>query len=594
KDNRANGRDKAYSFMLRTRIPGGQLTADQYLVHDELADRFANHTLRITTRQCFQLHGVLKGDIKASIQALDQALITSLGACGDLVRNVMCCPAPVHDPIRAEIEQVTRAISDHLLPRTRAYHEIWLEGEKVVSGREQAEEEPIYGKTYLPRKFKIAVAYPGDNCVDVFTQDIGLIAVAEDGRLAGFNVVVGGGMGMSHTKPDTFPRLADLLGFVPPEQVLPLVETIVLVQRDYGNRSDRKHARMKYLLHEWGVDRFRRVVESRLGWMLAPARPLPPLVNDLHLGWHEQGDGRWFLGVSVENGRIKDEGDLRLKTGLRTVIQQFRPNVRLTPNHDILLTDVTPEARAAIDAVLAAHGVLPADALTQVRRHAMACVALPTCGLALAEAGALPAVIDRLEVVLAGVGLAARHHWRAHDGLPQWLRAPYVARTSHSGALRRRYAVFVGGRSDGTRLNRQVLDLVPGGALVDARSSSLLAHYAATRNPGEGFGDFCDRGAGRLAALLEGRSACARGAACHCPRLCQWTCGARQQLKWPGLSLDRLPRVGVDGVRAQVWSGDQSLGPTGIVILDHLLRHRAGGWRVITVDTDFLFLRPRC
>ncbi|MCB9160268.1 MAG: NADPH-dependent assimilatory sulfite reductase hemoprotein subunit [Caldilineaceae bacterium] len=509
KDNRANGRDKAYSFMLRTRIPGGQLTADQYLVHDELADRFANHTLRITTRQCFQLHGVLKGDIKASIQALDQALITSLGACGDLVRNVMCCPAPVHDPIRAEIEQVTRAISDHLLPRTRAYHEIWLEGEKVVSGREQAEEEPIYGKTYLPRKFKIAVAYPGDNCVDVFTQDIGLIAVAEDGRLAGFNVVVGGGMGMSHTKPDTFPRLADLLGFVPPEQVLPVVETIVLVQRDYGNRSDRKHARMKYLLHEWGVDRFRRVVESRLGWMLAPARPLPPLVNDLHLGWHEQGDGRWFLGVSVENGRIKDEGDLRLKTGLRTVIQQFRPNVRLTPNHDILLTDVAPEARAAIDAVLAAHGVLPADALTQVRRHAMACVALPTCGLALAEAErALPAVIDRLEVVLAELGLARDTISVRMTGCPNGCARPYVADIAFVGRSADRYAVFVGGRSDGTRLNRQVLDLVPGGALVDALQP-LLAHYAATRNPGEGFGDFCDRMApADLAALLEaGQSA---------------------------------------------------------------------------------------
>ena len=509
KDNRANGRDKAYSFMLRTRIPGGQLTADQYLVHDELADRFANHTLRITTRQCFQLHGVLKGDIKASIQALDQALITSLGACGDLVRNVMCCPAPVHDPVRAQIEQVTRAISDHLLPRTRAYHEIWLEGEKVVSGREQAEEEPIYGKTYLPRKFKIAVAYPGDNCVDVFTQDIGLIAVAEDGRLAGFNVVVGGGMGMSHTKPDTFPRLADLLGFVLPEQVLSLVETIVLVQRDYGNRSDRKHARMKYLLHEWGVDRFRRVVESRLGWVLAPARPLPSLVNDLHLGWHEQGDGRWFLGVSVENGRIKDEGDLRLKTGLRAVIQQVRPNVRLTPNHDILLTDVAPEARATVDAVLAAHGVLPADALTQVRRHAMACVALPTCGLALAEAErALPAVIDRLEVVLAELGLARDTISVRMTGCPNGCARPYVADIAFVGRSADRYAVFLGGRSDGTRLNRLVLDLVPGAVLVDALRP-LLAHYAAARNPGEGFGDFCHRLApADLAALLaDGQSA---------------------------------------------------------------------------------------
>lgn len=493
KDNRTRGRDKVYSFMLRTRVPGGHLTADQYLVHDDLATRFANNTLRITTRQCFQLHGVLKGDIQSTIRELDRVLITSLGACGDLVRNVMCCPAPVHDAVHAEIEAVTRAISDHLLPRTRAYHEIWLDGEKVASEGPPAEEEPIYGKTYLPRKFKIAVAYPGDNCVDVFTQDIGLIAVEEDGRLAGFNLAVGGGMGMSHTKPDTFPRLGDIIGFVRPEQVVEVVEAIVVVQRDYGNRADRKHARMKYLLYDWGVERFRRVVESRLGWVLAPARDIPELHNDLHLGWRPQGDGHWYLGVSVENGRIRDEGDYRLKTGLRVVIEKFKPNVRLTPNHDILLTDVEPDQRVHIDLLLAAHGILAAGTLSKAQQYSMACVAMPTCGLALAEAErALPAVIDELEVVLADLGLADETIAVRMTGCPNGCARPYVADIAFVGRSADRYALFVGGRSDGTRLNRQLLDLVHRDDLVTALQP-LLAYYATARQTGESFGDFCHR-----------------------------------------------------------------------------------------------------
>ncbi|MCB9126255.1 MAG: NADPH-dependent assimilatory sulfite reductase hemoprotein subunit [Caldilineaceae bacterium] len=493
KSARANG-GKEHSFMLRTRVPGGLLTAEQYLAHDDLAQTYANGTLRITTRQCFQFHGIIKGDLQATIRGLNDALITSLGACGDVVRNVACCPAPFHDPIRTQIQAVTRQISDHLLPRTQGYHELWIDGEQVaLEAPPQEEHEPIYGKTYLPRKFKIAVAYPGDNCVDVYTQDIGLVAIAHHDRLIGFNVIVGGGMGMNHTKADTFPRLGDLLGFVTPEQVLVVVEAIVTVQRDYGNRSDRKHARMKYLLHEWGVDRFRDAVEARLGWAVQAPAPMLPLENQLHHGWHAQGDERWFLGLSVENGRIKDEGDLRLRAGLRAVVERFRPGVRLTANQDILLTDIAAADIAAVNELLASHGIPLPAALSVVQRNSLACVALPTCALALAEAErALPEVIDGLEVELVRLELAAEPFTVRMTGCPNGCARPYVADLAFVGRSTDRYVIFVGGASNGTRLNQPYKDLVEREHLVD-EVRPLLEAFRDTRRLGERFGDFCHR-----------------------------------------------------------------------------------------------------
>jgi sulfite reductase (ferredoxin) len=495
---------KSYSFMLRTRVPGGLLTAEQYLAHDDLAQRYANGTLRITTRQCFQFHGIIKGDLQATIRALNEALITSLGACGDVVRNVACCPAPFQDSVREQIQAITRQISDHLLPRTRAYHELWIDNEKIDLTPPEAEVEPIYGKTYLPRKFKIAVAYPGDNCVDVYTQDIGLIAIAYQTQLLGFNVVVGGGMGMNHTKTDTFPRLGDLLGFVAPEQVVQTVETIVTVQRDYGNRSDRKHARMKYLLHEWGVDRFRAEVEGRLGWSLQPPAPMPLLENELHHGWNAQGDGRWFLGLSIENGRIKDEGEVRLRSGLRAVIEAFRPGVRLTPNQDILLTDIAPHDIEPINRVLHQFGVPLPSSLSLVQRNSLACVALPTCGLALAEAErALPEVIDALEVELAQLGLADEPFTVRMTGCPNGCARPYVADLAFVGRSADAYMIFVGGASNGTRLNRPYKDLVKRAQLVD-EVRPLLHLFHKRRQPGERFGDFCHRlGIDALQQILD-------------------------------------------------------------------------------------------
>ena len=484
---------KTNIFMLRTKLPGGHLTPDQYLVHDDIADRYGNGTLRITTRQCFQFHGVLKGDIKASLQELNNTLVTTLGACGDVVRNVCCCPAPVDDPIRRQIEATTRQISDYLLPRTRAYHEIWLDDEKVYDGEKIQDDEPLYGKTYLPRKFKIAIAYPGDNCVDVYTQDVGLIAIVDGPVLLGYNVVAGGGMGMNHTKADTFPRLGDPLAFVTPGQVLEVVENIVKVQRDYGNRSDRKYARMKYLIHNWGIDRFRTELESRLGYQLQPFAPMPPLHNELHVGWHDQGDGRWFLGISVENGRVADTEERRLKSGLRAVVEGFRVGVRLTPNQDILLTDIAPEQRPLIVALLQTYGINVAEPLSNIQLFSMACVALPTCGLAVAEAErALPAVIDELAQEAASLGLAEERISVRMTGCPNGCARPYVADVAFVGRSMDQYLVLVGGQSNGTRLNTAYKDLVHRQDLV-REVTALLDHFKHARAGSETFGDFCLR-----------------------------------------------------------------------------------------------------
>src|SRR2546421_6051114 len=306
---KAAGTEKAYQFMIRSRIPGGAVTAEQYLVEDDLADRYGNNTLRVTTRQGFQLHGVIKGDIRATIKSINDALLSTLAACGDVNRNVMACAASATNPAHQRVHEIAHQIAMHLAPHSNAYHEIWLDGEKAVTVGESEEEqpvEPIYGPTYLPRKFKIGIAYPGDNCIDIYTQDIGLVAQVDGNDITGFTVVIGGGMGMTHGKTETFPRLATPLADITPDQVLPVVETIVTVQRDYGDRKNRKHARMKYVVEERGIAWFRAEVERRLGYTLSdPSEVVFQDVDD-HLGWHQQADGRWFLGLNIVNGRIKD------------------------------------------------------------------------------------------------------------------------------------------------------------------------------------------------------------------------------------------------------------------------------------------------
>jgi sulfite reductase (ferredoxin) len=371
---------------------------------------------------------------------------------------------------------------------------MWLDGEPVRDFNEGGgEEEPIYGKTYLPRKFKIGIAYPGDNCVDVFTQDVGAVAVLAEGKLSGFNVLVGGGQGMTHRKAETFPRLADPLAFVAPEELVDLIEHIVCVQRDHGDRTDRRHARLKYLIHDRGLDWFRREVERRRGRALEPPVSIPPFTLELHLGWRRQAAGEWSLGLPVENGRIRDENGVRLRTGLRAILKRLGTPVTLTPHQDLLLTGLSDAQRRVVEAMLDEHGIPRAGDLSTVRLHSMACPALPTCGLALSEAErALPSVLAELEVELARLGLARERLTVRMTGCPNGCARPYVADLAFVGRSLDRFLILVGGRSDGTRLNQAYQDLVPGNALVST-VVPLLTFYKQSRKAEESFGDFCNR-----------------------------------------------------------------------------------------------------
>jgi len=488
--------EPAYAFMVRCKIPGGVLTAGQYLALDDLAERYGNGTLRVTTRQDNQFHGVLKGDLKATIRALNDALVTTLGACGDVQRNVMCCPAPLPGGLRDQALAVARRVSQHLLPRTGAYHEIWLNGEQVGSGPPVAQSDPIYGGRYLPRKFKTAIAFPDDNCTDVYSNDLGFLAIpAADvrDRLAGFNVLVGGGLGMTHGKKVTYPRLADPLGFAAPEQVVEVAEAVITVQRDYGDRSDRRHARLKYLLDDRGLEWFRAQVEQRLGRPLAP--PAAVRVSDVHdhLGWHDRGGGRSFYGLFIENGRLRDTDDSRLRTAVRRIVHLLGTGVHFTPQQNLLFTGIDHGQRATLESVLADHGVRSADAVSTVRRWSMACPALPTCGLALAEAErVLPGVIDELERELRSLGLGDVRLTVRMTGCPNGCARPYTADLAFVGRSADKYTIFVGGSVLGTQLAEPYADLAPRHRLV-AAVRPLLERFRAERSPDEGLGDFCRR-----------------------------------------------------------------------------------------------------
>src|SRR5256885_4846531 len=353
RERRGTDAEAAHQFMVRCKIPGGVLSGAQYLVIDQLADRYGNGTLRVTTRQGNQFHGVLKGDLKATIRAVNEALVTTLGACGDVVRNVVSCPAPVSGGLREQVISVARRLSDHLLPRTRAYHEIWLDGEQVAGG--PPESEPIYGTRFLPRKFKVAFAFPDDNCCDGPSNDLGFLAVPKGGRLEGFNVLVGGGMGKTSGKEDTYPRLADTLGFARTGEVVEVAEAVVKVQRDHGNRGDRRHARLKYLIDAQGLDWFRGQVERQLGRPLAPPAPVEVSGIEDHLGWHAQGDGRSFLGLFIENGRVQDTDSRKLRSAVRRIVETAQTGVRFTPQQNLLLTDIPDRRQRLVARILAAH-----------------------------------------------------------------------------------------------------------------------------------------------------------------------------------------------------------------------------------------------
>jgi sulfite reductase (ferredoxin) len=485
---------KAFQFMVRVALPAGVLEADQYLALEDVADRYANGTLRVTTRQGFQFHGVLKRGLKATIAEVNHRLMTTLAACGDVNRNVMGCPAPVDDEAHLAVRAAARGIAEQLRPASRAYHEIWLDGERQVSTED---EEPFYGDGYLPRKFKTGVALASDNCVDIWSQDVGLVAITDGRSVRGYNILVGGGLGMTHHKADTTARLAQPLGFVEPEHAVEAVRTVAAIFRDHGNRADRRHARLKYLVAEWGIEKFRAEFQRRIGFTLAPPVELPALPYHDHLGRHRQPDGRWFYGVFVQSGRITDVGAHRLKTALHEIVTRFRPGVRLTGQQNVLLTDLDDAAVKSIETILRAHGVTPPHELSATRRFSMACPALPTCGLAVAESErAMPDILDRFEAELTALGLRDEPLTIRMTGCPNGCARPYTADIAFVGRSLGLYNVYLGGGLGGDR----VVDLYRADVQVDDLLDAvrpLLARWAAERSPGEGLSDFYQRLVGR-------------------------------------------------------------------------------------------------
>ena len=485
---------KKWIFMVRGRLPGGVVTPDQYVAFDDLAAQHANNTLRITSRQGFQFHGIVKTGLRPLIRGINEVLATTLAACGDVNRNVMAPPTPSVSPLTDLVLEDAHWVSDALLPATPAYHQIWVEGVEVTPKSEDPEfNDPLYGRTYLPRKFKTAFAIPPLNDTDVFTNCLGFVAVGEGDQLLGYNLLVGGGLGMSHGNTQTFPRLADVIGFFSREKLIEVAKGVVTVHRDFGDRTNRKHARLKYVLAEQGADWFREELERRLGWRMDPARPFAFTGQGDLFGWHQQRNGRWFLGLHVLAGRIADRGDAQLKAGLRQVMDQFRPTMRLTPSQNLLLVDVEPEHREAITGILARHGVRVHDQASALRLASMACPALPTCGLALAESERfLPELLGRVEGLLSECGLAGEEVTLRMTGCPNGCVRPYMAEIGFVGRAPGRYQLLLGGNSSSTRLNRVFRENVKEVEIVDTLRP-ILSRYASERAAGEGFGDWCAR-----------------------------------------------------------------------------------------------------
>ncbi|MHC5733619.1 sulfite reductase, ferredoxin dependent [Nostoc sp.] len=513
RDNRTKGQEKDYQFMLRTKNPGGLVPPELYLALDKIADEYGNHTLRATTRQGFQLHGILKKNLKSAIATIVKNLGSTLGACGDINRNVMAPPAPFKN--RPEYQyawEYAQNIADLLTAQTGAYYEIWLDGEKAISAEEAPEvkaarqrngngtiihdnEEPIYGTYYMPRKFKICVTVLGDNSVDLYSQDLTLVVITNKKKqLEGFNIFAGGGLGRTHGKEETFARLADPIGYVAKDDVYDVVKAIVATQRDYGDRTDRRHARLKYLINEWGVDKFRAQVEEYFGKPVEAFKPLPEFKYYDFLGWNEQGDGKLFLGISIENGRVKDEGSFKLKTALREIVEQFNLHIRLTSNHNVIFYDIEPDSKEAIQDILSRHGVVDDPSkIEPLVRYAMACPALPTCGLAITESErAIPGILERVRVLLDKIGLQKEHFVVRMTGCPNGCARPYLAELAFVGSAPESYQLWLGGSPNQTRLAQPYTEKLHHNDL-ESFLEPIFVYFKKSRKSKEKFGDFCDR-----------------------------------------------------------------------------------------------------
>lgn len=495
--------EKAYSFLIRVRLPGGVSTSEQWLAMDNIADQYANGTLKITTRQTWQLHGVIKNNLKRTIKAMNDVAVDTIAACGDVNRNVICNANPHLSEVHAEAVDFSRRISEHLLPHSRAYHEIFLDEEKVVSSEEEI--EPLYGKTYLPRKFKIAVAVPPSNDVDLYAHCLSFIAIVEEGQIVGYNVAVGGGMGMTHGQPETFPRLADVIGFVTPDKAVDVAEKVMLVQRDFGERSDRKFARLKYTVERMTADGFLKKLEEYLGYSLEPVRDFKFETNGDRFGWTKDDKGMHHLNLFVQGGRVIDTPAYPMKSGLREIAKIHDGEFRMTTNQNLVIANISDAKRPEIEALLDKYKILKSHERSALRLNSIACVALPTCGLALAEAERyLPDVITELEGVLEDAGLRHDAITIRMTGCPNGCGRPYLGEIGFVGRGPGKYNVYLGAGFHGERLSKLYKESVPGDE-IKPLLSPIISHYAKERQEGEHFGDFVIR-SGYVQATTAGNN----------------------------------------------------------------------------------------
>lgn len=495
--------EPAYQFMLRVRLPGGVATPSQWLTLDDLSNRYGNETLKLTTRQTFQMHGILKWNMKSTLQEIHASLMDTIAACGDVNRNVMCNSNPYQSEIHAEVYEWSKQLSNDLLPKTTAYHELWLDGEKVAFTSDTEEFEPMYGPTYLPRKFKIGIAVPPSNDVDVFSQDLGFIAIVEEEKLIGFNVTIGGGMGMTHGDKATYPQLGKVIGFCRPEQIYAVAEKVITIQRDYGNRSERKNARFKYTVDRLGLETIMGELENRLGFLLEDAKPFHFENNGDRYGWVEGVQGKWHFTLFVEGGRVADFGDYRLKSGLREIAKVHTGEFRLTPNQNLIIANVSSRKKQEIEELIGQYGLTDGKYVSALRRNSMACVALPTCGLAMAEAERyLPRLIDKIDAIVDLNGLRDEEITIRMTGCPNGCARHTLGEIAFIGKAPGKYNMYLGASFDGSRLSKMYRENI-GEEEILRELNVVLARYARERFEGEHFGDFTVR-TGIVKAVTDG------------------------------------------------------------------------------------------
>ncbi|MGE7778905.1 assimilatory sulfite reductase (NADPH) hemoprotein subunit [Peribacillus sp. NPDC097264] len=495
--------EPAYQFMLRVRMPGGVAQPAQWLVMDELAQKYGNGTLKLTTRETFQMHGILKWNMKKTIQDIHASMLDTIAACGDVNRNVMCNSNPYQSEIHTEVYEWSKRLSDYLLPRTRAYHEIWLDEEKVVGTPDVEEVEPMYGPLYLPRKFKIGIAVPPSNDIDVYSQDLGFIAIVEDAKLLGFNVAIGGGMGMTHGDTATYPQLAKVIGFCTPDQILDVAEKVITIQRDYGNRSVRKNARFKYTVDRLGLENVKAELENRLGWSLAEAKEYHFDHNGDRYGWVKGVQDKWHYTLFVQSGRIADFEDYKLMTGLREIAKVHTGDIRLTANQNLIIANVSSQKKKIINELMEQYGLTDGKHYSALRRSSLACVALPTCGLAMAEAERyLPDLLEKIENIVDENGLRDKEITIRMTGCPNSCARPALAEIGFIGKAPGKYNMYLGAAFDGSRLSKMYRENI-GEEEILSELRVLLSRYAKERQEGEHFGNFVVR-TGVIKATTDG------------------------------------------------------------------------------------------